>query len=926
MEKEKSKREVKLKKILEYLMPAILTIAIFLFAMIIKGIVPFGNKSLSYIDYNAGLVPSYTGLWDWLHGKASFSVSFNLGAGGALYASYILNSFLSPISWLIAIFPKTQIMFGIAFLIILKLALMATTAYLCFKKFFPNINKWVLLLFTMCWVYSGWTIVHFTNVGWLDLMVLLPILLLSAKKLIDDGKCFWFIVILSYLLILSYYITYMILVGVVVISTVYFFTIGKKETRKRTISLLFFSIIISLLISFFAFIPSCITSLQSHRFTDLNANPKKELIQMFFSKFSTLTMITLPLVFFVKLIATLKKDKENVLFFLLSFCLCGVGLIIEPINKMWHTGSYFGFPFRYSFILILIMIFGSLYYLNKYVYSAEPKSDKNKGLKNELNANEIENDNSNQVLKKKSSKKIWADIGLMASVFAFIVSGLVLAGVGVESTPGKEIFYFAFIFYLLNAFGFYYIVEYLLRNKNKKLLFAKINGGVGIFVLCFIQIITFAIGYVGMPFKSVQNTAQVSNAFEINTSNFDNGFKLKDADMEYNPNFAYFINYPTTQTWIHISSEEQYQMHHALGYANSNTILYSYGGTYLSDVLVGNKYIVSKKVLNPNYFKKIDEIKFVNEQTLENEIKYVYELNFKMMPAWISDVDLDSVLEKDGNLIDNQNKIYKAFYGKTENIMNSIPLVVEKLDDKFLVKFTISADNIGKNIYLLSETNNIMTKVNNSKVVINSGFNDLGIMQEGDVVVEINKADNAKLFNTKSLKEIESIVANFKVASFDVETFKGTHNAYASNANAVEVEVKNSKLNVKVSNSTNQKYLFVPYINLKDMKAVVNNKNVDISNAIFNYMQIEIENGESNIEISYTPQKLKLCGLISLVAFLIFAIFSILNYFFKFSENKVVIWIGVGGACLILGVVGLLVYVKPFFSTFVILFSWNWSV
>lgn len=920
MEKEKSKSVVISKRILEYLMPAIITIAIFLFAMIIKGIAPFGKKSLSYIDYNAGLVPSYTGLWDWLHGKASFSVSFNLGAGGALYASYILNSFLSPISWLIAIFPRTQIMYGIAFLIILKLALMATTAYLCFKKFFPNINKWVLLLFTMCWTYSGWTIVHFTNVGWLDLMVLLPILLLFVKKLIDDGKCFWFVVILSYLLILSYYITYMILVGVVVISAVYFFTMAKKETRKRTISLLFFSIIISILISFFAFIPSCLTSLQSHRFTDLNANPKKELVQMFFSKFSTLTMITLPLVFFVKLIATLKKDKLNVLFFLLSFCICGVGLIIEPINKMWHTGSYFSFPFRYSFILILIMIFGSLYYLNKYVYSVELESDKNKELKNELNEIEIENNNLNQVLKKKNGKKIWADVGLFASVFAFVVSGFVLAGVGVESTPGKEIFYFVFIFYLLNAIGFYYIVEYSLKNQNKKLLFAKINGGVGIFVLCFIQIIIFAIGYVGMPFKSVQNTAQVSNAFEINTSNFDNGFKLKDADMEYNPNFAYFINYPTTQTWIHISSEEQYQMHHALGYANSNTILYSYGGTYLSDVLVGNKYVVSKKVLNPNYFKKIDEIKFVNEQTLENEIKYVYELNFKMMPAWISDVDLSGVLEKDGNLIDNQNKIYKAFYGKTENIMNPMLVTVNKLDDKFLVKFTISADNDGKNIYFLSETNNIMTKVNGSEVVINSGFNDLGIMQEGEVVVEINKADNAKLFNTKSLKEIESIVANFKVASFDVETFKETHNSYASNANSVEIEVKNSKLKVKVSNAANQKYLFVPYINLKDMKAVVKNKNVDICNAIFNYMQIEIENGESNIEISYTPQKLKLCGLVSLVALSIFVIFTILNHFFKISENKVIIWIGVGGACLILGVVGFLVYVKPFFNTFVILF------
>ena len=61
--------------------------------------------------------------------------------------SAITNSFLSPISWLIAIFPRSGIMYGVAFLVVIKLMLMATTAYICFKKYFPNISKWLLLLF-----------------------------------------------------------------------------------------------------------------------------------------------------------------------------------------------------------------------------------------------------------------------------------------------------------------------------------------------------------------------------------------------------------------------------------------------------------------------------------------------------------------------------------------------------------------------------------------------------------------------------------------------------------------------------------------------------------------------------------------------------------------------------------------------------------
>lgn len=86
-------------------------------------------------------------------------------------------------------------------------------------------------------------------------------------------------------------------------------------------------------------------------------------------------------------------------------------------------------------------------------------------------------------------------------------------------------------------------------------------------------------------------------------------------------------------------------------------------------------------------------------------------------------------------------------------------------------------------------------------------------------------------------------------------------------------------------------------------------------------MVVEIESAENEIEISYSPQLVKPCLFITIGSILVFAIFCVLNHFFKLSDKKFFIWVGTIGACVILAAVGFLVYLKPFFSTFVILFS-----
>lgn len=930
-------------KVLEYSLPALLTIFVYVFAMICKGIAPFGKESICYIDCSDGLIPAYTGLWDWLHGKGSFTVSFNLGAGGSLFSSFITNGFICPLSWLIGIFPRENIIFGISLLFIVRFALMATTAYICFKKCFPNVNKWTLLLFTMVWTFSGWSIIHFTNIGWLDIMTLFPLLILAGKKLVEKGKLMWFVICLSVMLILSYYITYMVLVGVVVVSTVYVFTACKKENRMKVASNLFFAIFISLIISFVTFIPSVVTSLGGHRFTDANGVDKSELYSWFFSKFVVVTMFALPVVFFVRLMTKYKQDKRNVLFFMLSFIICGLGLIIEPINKMWHTGSYYCFPLRYGFVLILIMIFASLYYIDKYLKAdqtakvvakeANISVEENKETavtvsqeKVEEKNNELSNEKSKET--KKPKKKYFDPVQSLLPVFMlFAVAATVMVMIiGVSADVIRVINFQTFFYYFLMFSMSYGAIELALRVKTDKLTFANMKGGILVFVLCAVQVVMMMVGYLGSSiYGRFDTTSQVQNSFKVDTSNLENGYKIKDKDCLYNLNFPYLIDYASMSTWIHISSEEQYQAYAHLGYNTYSTTLYSSGGTYMTDLLLGNKYVLSEKTLDERYYNFIEDFDYYDSSEEKNIKVHLYELKFETKKAFTTDVNLETLLKDKDDLIEIQNIIYKSLFNQNDDIMKDLGAgVIQNFDGKDMKdedkRYEITlASTQGRMLYLNSKVNGVELIVNGETYFVKPGLNDLGVNKNDTVVVTIPKTEKNMTILGRN-NTMQSIVDSLMFSDFNIERFVNVYQNNFSTAN-VELKIKKDKLSIKFNNSYDHKYLFVPFINLANMNANVNGTDKTVQNAFFNFMLVEIDDADNKIEITYEPQLLKPCALITIVAIVLFAVFCVLNHFFKLSEKKFVIWVGTIGACVILLAVGFLVYLKPFFNTFVILFS-----
>ena len=620
-------------------------------------------------------------------------------------------------------------------------------------------------------------------------------------------------------------------------------------------------------------------------------------------------MYALPVVFFMRLMFKYKQDKKNILFFMLSFVICGVGLIIEPINKMWHTGSYYCFPLRYGFVLIMLMIFASLYYIDKFLL--EPKQPVAVKQEKEINVEEGE--------EIKPAKKKYFDV-VKALLIPFLGLSVMMMAfcmwIGVSIQLLRSVTFTSFCYYFFLFALSYAAIELSLRVKTDKLTFGNIKGGVLIFTLCMLQVVMLMTGYLGASYVDrFDTTSRVQNAFNIDTKELENGYKLKDRDHLYNLNFPYLVDYASMSSWIHISSEEQYQAYHHLGYNTFSTTLYSSGGTYMTDLLLGNRYVLSDKVLDDSYYTFLKDFDYVDSNSGKTKKVNLYELKLKTRKAFTTNVDLVKLLEDKEDLIEIQNIIYKAIFSQDTNIMNKLDVGIVELEDKFVI--TVFGTQ-GKILYLNTELS-IDTMLNDNEYDVIPGLNDYGVNITNDVEIIIPKSDTNKDQFKKNFTK-EYILSKMVFAEFDIARFK---TIYENNFLTSSVDLTTTKDKIKISfdNTTGQKYLFVPYVNLKNMNATLNGKDVKVENAFYNFMVVEIESAENEIEISYSPQLVKPCLFITIGSILVFAIFCVLNHFFKLSDKKFFIWVGVIGACAILAAVGILVYLKPFFNTFVILFS-----
>lgn len=529
---------------------------------------PFGNFTISWCDMNQQVVPLLLDFKDILDGKSSMLYSLS-NAGGMNFWGVFFFFISSPFSFLVAFVKKENVLLFMNILVVLKLMACAFTASIYFKRchnsLMPAFNVILSIMYALC----GYGMLFYQNNIWLDMMYLFPLLLISFNKLILEKKIVPYIIVMATMVIVNYYISYMAIIFTILFFGLYIL-IFRTEDRKIVIRKFCSGSCVAALLSGIVWTPSLLQYFSSGRNTDIVAG-------LLSSKFFTETYTTIPLllctafIFVVIFAAVIKRRIKNneTFFFVILFLFMLVPVFIEPINKMWHTGSYMSFPVRYGFITVFIGLTATAAILS---------SGK---------------DNNNV---QRSHPPVIAALLAMTLGLAWFADFYLKKNINnmdayVSTLWGdKASFYGLLAFFAAVAVCYAAVYIFYTRRIIGKKPFIML---ISIIMLaeCYFNINVYMVSA-----KNNTNVEEYQSVIDLADKVTDsvNFFRVKTEDKLFDVNLLGGLGYNSLSHYTSLTSKDYMFAMKKLGYSSYWMEVGAYGGTKFSDALLSNKYTISK--------------------------------------------------------------------------------------------------------------------------------------------------------------------------------------------------------------------------------------------------------------------------------------------------------------------------------------------
>ena len=333
----------------------LLTAVFLLFFYALANYYPFGSGVISWCDMDQQVVPLLLNLKDILSGDGSDLYSFS-NAGGMNFWGVFFFFIASPFSLLVAFVPKNQLLSFMNILVLLKLATCSFTATLYFLRTKHRLPPLLALLFGLFYAFSGYGLLFYQNMIWLDMMYLFPLLLLSFEHLLSRQKATPYVLALSAMMVVNYYIGYMVVLFTMLYFGVALFSLPGEGRKAAAIRFLTASFIAALLTAV-VWLPSFLQYLSSGR----DISMIESLLQSdLYTHYETTLALLLPsssaIVITLYGLTRQPLQRGQLKSYLLLALLLFLPIIFEPINKMWHTGNYQSFPMRYGFMTTFMLL------------------------------------------------------------------------------------------------------------------------------------------------------------------------------------------------------------------------------------------------------------------------------------------------------------------------------------------------------------------------------------------------------------------------------------------------------------------------------------------------------------------------------------------------------------------------------------------
>ncbi|HFI0042861.1 TPA: YfhO family protein [Streptococcus suis] len=800
-----------------------------------------------------------------LHGEGSLFYTFTSGLGLNFYAlsSYYLGSFLSPIVF----FFDLQSMPDALYLVtIVKFGLIGLSTFISLKGIYKKVTiPWALLL-SSAYALMSFSTSQLEINSWLDVFILIPIILLGLHQLVRENKQIIYYVALTCLFVQNYYFGFMAAIFLTLWTFVQLSWIEKNRIR----TFINFTVVsmLSALSSLFMLLPTYL-DLKTHgeTFTQVvNLKTEDSWYLDFFAKnlvgsfdttkFGSIPMISvgiLPLILSL-IFFTLKDIKWTVR--------CSYGLLVsfviasfylQPLNLFWqgmHAPNMF--LYRYAWVLSTILIY--------------------------LAAETL------QRLEHVTMKQL-------IFPFASLIIGYLLTYLFRD----KYDFLADVNFLLTLEFLFAYLILFLAFQKYK-------------LPLTWVSLAFLAFGLFETGIHTQYQVQGLANEWHFpSRSNYED--KLTDIDSlvnsAKNDNTTFYrterllpqtgndsmkYNYNGISQFSSIRNRASSSVLDKLGFRSdgTNLNLRYQNNTIIADSLFGIKYNLATtdpQKFGFSLYKSTDSIS-------------LYENSFHQGLAILTNSVYKDV--KFTNLtLDNQTNFLNQLTGLTQKYYHSIPITssqntvelgnritVNKTDEEAAAKasytLTIPADsqvylNLPKITFANESSKKVVITVNNesSEFTLDNAFSFFNIgdfPEEVEVQVDIYFPENAQVsFDKPQFYRLDLIA--FKDA---VSILKEKN---------VVTRTKGNKVTVDFETENEASLLFtLPYD--KGWSVTIDGKPVSIQKAQNGFMKVDVEPGQTQAILTFTPQGFSVGMILSISAMCIFIGYQFYRYRYRKKKSS----------------------------------------
>ncbi|HFU3999977.1 TPA: YfhO family protein [Streptococcus suis] len=795
-----------------------------------------------------------------LHGEGSLFYTFTSGLGLNFYAlsSYYLGSFLSPIVF----FFDLQSMPDALYLVtIVKFGLIGLSTFISLKGIYKKVTiPWALLL-SSAYALMSFSTSQLEINSWLDVFILIPIILLGLHQLVRENKQIIYYVALTCLFVQNYYFGFM----AAIFLTLWTFVQLSWMEKNRIRTFINFTVvsILSALSSLFMLLPTYL-DLKTHgeTFTQV-VNLKtddswyldffaKNLVGSFdTTKFGSIPMISvgiLPLILSL-IFFTLKDIKWTVR--------CSYGLLVsfviasfylQPLNLFWqgmHAPNMF--LYRYAWVLSTILIY--------------------------LAAETL------QRLEHVTMKKL-------IFPFAILIIGYLLTYLFRD----KYDFLADVNFLLTLEFLFAYLILFLAFQKYK-------------LPLTWVSLAFLAFGLFETGIHTQYQSQGLANEWHFpSRSNYAE--KLTDIDSLVNSakkdnttfyrterllpqtgNDSMKYNYNGISQFSSIRNRASSSVLDKLGFRSdgTNLNLRYQNNTIIADSLFGIKYNLATTDPNKFGFSLYNSTDSIS----------LYENGFHQGLAILTNSVYKDV--KFTNLtLDNQTNFLNQLTGLTQKYYHSIPITssqntvelgnritVNKTDEEAAAKasytLTIPADsqvylNLPKITFANESSKKVVITVNNqsNEFTLDNAFSFFNVgdfPEEVEVQVDIYFPKNAQVsFDKPQFYRLDLIA--FKDA---VSILKEKN---------VVTKTEGNKVTVDFETDNDASLLFtLPYD--KGWSATIDGKPVSIQKAQNGFMKVDVEPGQTQAILTFTPQGFSIGMILSISTMCIFIGYQFYRYRYR---------------------------------------------